>query len=166
MPFSVTLCEPGVDASEPSLIAALKNSNPEVRSLAAAELAEKHEDLAKPAIENALSAETNTRARIDIAASLVSMSDPVGAKTGISTAVLLHMNVWRESEDLTLLSPVVLSRDQLFPSGPKSGSIQIGFFVLQSKQSSYLRKQPQPRRAARREDDASRDDQLNFGPGG
>jgi hypothetical protein len=80
MPFSVALCEHGIDTSESSLIAALKNSDPEVRSLAAAELAEKHDDLAKPAIENALSAETNTRTRIDIAASLVSMGDPVGAE--------------------------------------------------------------------------------------
>jgi hypothetical protein len=80
MPFSVALCEHGIDTSEPSLIAALKNSDPEVRSLAAAELAEKHDDLAKPAIENALSVEINIRARIGIAASLVSMGDPVGAK--------------------------------------------------------------------------------------
>jgi HEAT repeat protein len=80
MPISVALCEHGIDTSEPSLIAALKNSDPEVRSLAAAELAEKHDDPAKPAIENALSAETNTRARIDIAASLMNMGDPVGAK--------------------------------------------------------------------------------------
>ena len=84
-PFSVSLCEHGIDTSEPSLIAALKNSDPEVRSLAAAELAEKQlnekqDDLAKPAIENALSAETNTRARITIAASLMSMGDPVGVK--------------------------------------------------------------------------------------
>jgi hypothetical protein len=85
MPFSVALCEHGIDTSGPSLIAALKNSDPEVRSLAAAELAEKQlaekqDDLAKPAIENALSAETNTRARIDIAASLMNIGDPVGAK--------------------------------------------------------------------------------------
>jgi HEAT repeat protein len=85
MPFSVALCEYGIDTSEPSLIAALKNSDPEVRSLAAAELAEKQltekqDDLAKPAIENAVSAETNIRARINIAASLMSMDDPVGVK--------------------------------------------------------------------------------------
>jgi len=55
VPFSVALCEHGIDTSEPSLIAALKNSDPEVRSLAAAELAEKHDDLVKPAIENSLS---------------------------------------------------------------------------------------------------------------
>lgn len=85
MPFSVALCEHGIDTSEPSLIAALKNSDPEVRSLAALELAEKQltekqYDLVKPAIENALSAETNIRARISIAASLMSMDDPVGVK--------------------------------------------------------------------------------------
>jgi hypothetical protein len=59
MPLSVALCEHGIDTSEPSLVAALKNSDPEARSLAAAELAENHDDLAKPAIENALSAETH-----------------------------------------------------------------------------------------------------------
>jgi HEAT repeats len=80
MPFSVALCEYGIDTSEPSLIAALKNSDPEVRSLAAAELAEKHDDAARPAIENALSAETNIRARIGIAASLMNMGDAVGTK--------------------------------------------------------------------------------------
>jgi hypothetical protein len=80
MPFSVALCEYGIDTSEPSLIAALKNSDPEVRSLAAAELAEKHDDGGRPAIENALSAETNARARIGIAASLMNMGDAVGAK--------------------------------------------------------------------------------------
>jgi hypothetical protein len=80
MSLAADLCEHGIDVSEPSLIAALKNTDPEVRSLAAAELAEKHNDLAKPDIENALSAETNTRARIYIAASLMSMRDPIGAK--------------------------------------------------------------------------------------
>jgi hypothetical protein len=85
VPFSVSLCEHGIDTSKPSLITALKNSDPEVRSLAAAELAEKQltekqDDLAKPAIENALSAETNTGARITIAASLMSMGDPIGVK--------------------------------------------------------------------------------------
>jgi hypothetical protein len=80
MSLSVALCERGIDTSGPSLIAALKNSDPEVRSLAAAELVEKHDDLAKPEIENALSAETNTRAKIGIAASLMNMGDPLGTK--------------------------------------------------------------------------------------
>ena len=39
-----------------------------------------HDDLAKPAIENALAAETNIMARIGIAASLTSMGDSVGAR--------------------------------------------------------------------------------------
>jgi HEAT repeat protein len=49
-----------------------------VRGFAALELNEQHDYVAIPAIEDALSNESDTTARISIAASLVGMDDPVG----------------------------------------------------------------------------------------
>jgi HEAT repeat protein len=74
------LHEHGIDTTHTSLLAALKNSDPMVRWLAASELAEQHDYLDRPAIEDALSTEPDTIARINIAASLVSMDDPVGER--------------------------------------------------------------------------------------
>lgn len=77
--FAEALQAHGIDTSYPSLIAALKNSDPVVRSLAAHELAEKHDYSDKAAIENALSLETNSSAKAGIASALVAMGDRVGA---------------------------------------------------------------------------------------
>jgi HEAT repeat protein len=79
-PFSVLLCERGIDTSEPSLIAALSNSDPEVRTLAAYQLAENCDFSDFPAIESALSTEKDTHARIGMASALASSGDRVGAR--------------------------------------------------------------------------------------
>jgi HEAT repeat protein len=70
----------GIDTSEPSLIAALNNSDPQLRSLAAAQLTHAHDFQARSAVEKALSTETNTQARIGMASALANIGDPVGAR--------------------------------------------------------------------------------------
>jgi HEAT repeat protein len=76
--FADSLHSRGVETSRPSLIAALRNSDPEIRSLAALKLSEDHDLDAAPAIESALSLEKNLRARIDIASALWTLQDPKG----------------------------------------------------------------------------------------
>jgi HEAT repeat protein len=71
----------GIDKSEPSLISALSNSDPFVRIAAANQLIVNRNYLAMPAIEKTLSTETDNRAKMCIASLLVSLGDPVGAKT-------------------------------------------------------------------------------------
>jgi HEAT repeat protein len=73
-----TLRRHGIDISEASLTAALKNGDPAVRMLAAAELSEKKDYQAKTAIETALSSETDVTARINIAGALIHLGDPAG----------------------------------------------------------------------------------------
>jgi HEAT repeat protein len=68
----------GIDLSESSLIAALRNGNPEIRSLAALQLAGDHDFDAILPIEDALSIEANTRSRIGMAQALWSLHDPKG----------------------------------------------------------------------------------------
>ena len=77
--FAESLHARGIAVSEPSLIAALRNLDAEVRSLAALKLAEDHDADAIPSIENALSIETVASARIGIASALWSLQDPKGA---------------------------------------------------------------------------------------
>jgi len=78
--FADALREHGIDTSRPSLIAALNNSNPFVRSTAAAQLMANRDYLAEPAVEKVLSTETDINARIDIASALIGLDDPVGTK--------------------------------------------------------------------------------------
>jgi HEAT repeat protein len=80
-PYSVALCEYGIDTSEQSLITALSNSDPIVRSLAANQLLAEHDYQARPAIEKALSSETDDSTKVGIASALAGRGDPVGAKT-------------------------------------------------------------------------------------
>jgi HEAT repeat protein len=68
----------GIDTSEPSLLAALRDSDPQVRSSAAAQLAQNRDVRAIPAIEKALSTETDTQARIAMGAELARMGDAAG----------------------------------------------------------------------------------------
>lgn len=70
----------GIDTTPDSLIAALKNSDPYVRSLAAHKLAEDRNLDAIPLIKNALAAETNPRARIGYAGALAAYKDPQGVE--------------------------------------------------------------------------------------
>ena len=107
MRVSVVLCEHGIDTAEPSLIVALRSNDPEVRSLAAVELAEKHDEEAQPAIKDALIAETNTRSKIAIAASLVSLNDPIGLKVlnGMCTDASLPVeDTLAVAQEIALLS--------------------------------------------------------------
>lgn len=77
--FDDALRAHGIDTSKTSLFEVLRNSNPRIRSLGALELAEIRPTQAVPAIESALAAELDPEARIDMATSLLSMGDPVGA---------------------------------------------------------------------------------------
>jgi len=71
----------GIDTAPASLIAALKNSDPYVRSLAANMLAQDRILEAVPLIESALTAETDPQARIGISGALSSLNDPKGAES-------------------------------------------------------------------------------------
>jgi len=66
------------DLSEPSLIAALTNSDPQVRIMAANKLAEDHHDDATPAIESALAREQDLNAQVGLAEALWSLHDEKG----------------------------------------------------------------------------------------
>lgn len=66
------------DQSEQSLIAALTNSDPEIRNLAANTLAQSHLDDAAPAIESALSREQVVHAQIGLSQALWSLHDDKG----------------------------------------------------------------------------------------
>jgi HEAT repeat protein len=79
-PFAVSLRAHGIDTSKQSLVAALSNRDPVVRSLAANQLVADHDYLDKPAIEKALAAETDNQTRVGIASALASIGDPVGTR--------------------------------------------------------------------------------------
>ncbi len=68
----------GIDLSRPSLLAALRNSDPAVRGLAANKLAENQDAEALPAIKEALSVEKDLRARINFGLALWTLQDPDG----------------------------------------------------------------------------------------
>jgi HEAT repeat protein len=70
----------GIDTAPASLIAALKNNDPYLRSLAAHKLAEDRIREAIPLIESALAAEANPRARIGLAGALAAFDDPKGVE--------------------------------------------------------------------------------------
>jgi HEAT repeat protein len=77
--FAEDLASHGVtDLSEESLISALSNSDPEVRSVAALKLAEDHHDDAAPAVESALSREQDPNAQIAISEGLWGLHDDKG----------------------------------------------------------------------------------------
>ena len=70
----------GIELSEPSLLAALQNSNPRVRMLAAHQLQGDGDTDAIPAIQSALPAENDPRAGVGIATALSAMHDPKGTE--------------------------------------------------------------------------------------
>ena len=70
----------GIELSQPSLLAALRNSNPRVRMLAAHQLQSDHDTDAIPAIESALSAEKDPRTGVGIATALSAFHDPKGTE--------------------------------------------------------------------------------------
>ncbi|MGA7316887.1 MAG: HEAT repeat domain-containing protein [Silvibacterium sp.] len=70
----------GIELSQSSLLAALRNLNPRVRMLAAHQLQSDHDTDAIPAIESALSVEKDPRAGVGIATALSAMHDPKGTE--------------------------------------------------------------------------------------
>jgi HEAT repeat protein len=68
----------GIELSKQSLVAALANSDPKIRALAAAQLGQDHDPDAIPPIEYALSVEKDVKARIGMASALGSFHDPKG----------------------------------------------------------------------------------------
>jgi HEAT repeat protein len=76
--FGELLREDHVELTEPALIRALKNPNPEVRFLAAMKLAEDKAIDAIPEVKEALAAEKVPRTRVNIAVGLGLLGDPGG----------------------------------------------------------------------------------------
>jgi hypothetical protein len=70
----------GIGITHDSLIAALHNPDPEIRSLAAMKLAEDHDFGAISEIEAALSNETTTRTRIGMSLALRELDNPKGVE--------------------------------------------------------------------------------------
>lgn len=111
-PLGDSLRGRGIDVSEPSLVAALRNIDPEVRSLAALKLAEDRYLDAVPAIEEALSLEKDSKSRIAIAEALWGLHDPKGlvslqgmcADNALPVYVLVdvvrHLNMIAESSGM------------------------------------------------------------------
>jgi len=77
--FVEALRERGIDTSQSSLIAALSNGDPSVRSLAAHQLAENRKADGILAVRNAFLNEKNTSARVGMALALVSAGFPDAA---------------------------------------------------------------------------------------
>ena len=75
----------GVPVTQPALQAALKDKRPEVRSLAAGELAEMRDGESTPLIVQALEREEDPLVRFNMAASLLSLDSSVGKRA------LLHI---------------------------------------------------------------------------
>lgn len=74
------LREKGIhDLSEPSLVAELGNSDPEIRREAASELATEHRDGSIPAIESALNRERDLGVQVGLAQALLVLGDQGGA---------------------------------------------------------------------------------------
>ena len=76
--FGELLREDHIELTEPALIRALKNPNPEVRFLAAMKLAEDKAIDAIPEVKEALAAEKVPRTRVNIAVGLGLLGDPGG----------------------------------------------------------------------------------------
>lgn len=76
--LSELLRQHNVELTEPSLLAALKNPDPQVRYLAAAKLAADRDVDAVPSIEQALIAEAIPQARVNIAYALAQLGDDKG----------------------------------------------------------------------------------------
>ncbi len=76
--FGELLKQHKIQLTEPALVDALKNADPEVRYLAAQKLAEDKATGAIPAIKDALAAEKVPRTRINIAFALAQLGDAAG----------------------------------------------------------------------------------------
>jgi HEAT repeat protein len=124
----------GIDLSRPSLLDALHNSDPEVRGLAANKLAENHDAEALSAIKEALSVETNPRARINFGLALWTLHDPGGltllhamcAEPSLSidtiVAVVQELSVMNESTE-PCVKPVLTFLDTHLDSESRARSL-------------------------------------------
>lgn len=107
--LSESLRNRGIDLSPPSLIAALHNVDPEIRSLAALKLAEDQQAQAATLIADALALEKNAKSRIAMSEALWTLNDPRGlaALQGMCTdrslqidaviEAVQHLNILGES---------------------------------------------------------------------
>jgi hypothetical protein len=80
MSFSVALCEHGIDTSDASLIVVLHGNDPQLRIMAAGQLAENHDSQAIRALLDALPVENDINVNIFIAASLLGRGYTEGAR--------------------------------------------------------------------------------------
>lgn len=110
--FAEVLASHGVtDLSEGSLIAALSDSDPQVRTTAAMKLAEDHRDDAAPAIASALSREQDPKAQIGLSQALWGLHDDHG---------IAHLHAMCTDSSLsfnTLISVVTALRLTNSPAG-------------------------------------------------
>lgn len=74
----------GIVATQPSLRSALRDERPNVRGLAAGQLASMNDTASIPLIENALQIEKDSMIRFDFASALLSLHSQVGNKTLLS----------------------------------------------------------------------------------
>jgi hypothetical protein len=118
------------DFSEPSLIATLTNSDPQVRIIAAMKLAEDHDDDSAPAVESALYREQNLSAQIGLSQALWSLHDEKGLAH-------LHAMCTNPSLGLMILISVV---DALSLSRSPAGVCAETFFaaMVQSKEAGEV----------------------------
>jgi len=77
--FADSLRSHGIEISKQALTIALSNNDPEVRALAANQLAQDHDSDAIPSIEQALSNEKDSRTRVEISSALWALGDSKGA---------------------------------------------------------------------------------------
>jgi HEAT repeat protein len=80
IPFKESLQARGIDLSHASLAAALHNQDPQIRSQAAAVLAENQDQEAASLIEAALASEPDPKTMVELASTLMSLGDAAGTK--------------------------------------------------------------------------------------
>ena len=136
--FAEALRERGIDTSQSSLITALSNNDPEVRALAAYQLAENRDLFAFPAIENALSTEKNTHARIGIASALASAGDRVGARD--MEAMCTHASV--SVDDTVRVVQQLATAQRSHPNIASTGKCaDVVLAALESVSESYQKRE-------------------------
>jgi hypothetical protein len=123
--FASSLHAHGIEISPPSLILALRNADPEIRSLAALKLAEDHDSDSIASIENSLDVEKNSRVKIDMAAALWGLNDPKG--------VLILQTMCSDSAlPISLIVEVVQRLANINESSAPCADRVLGFLALHS----------------------------------
>jgi HEAT repeat protein len=122
----------GIDLSRPSLLAALRNSDPQIRGLAAMKLAENHDADAIPEIKDALAVEKNPTARINFGLALWSLQDPVGLSS-------LRAVCSDGSMAIDAIVEAVQELNMIHESSEPCASTVIGFLEAHQDSESRLR---------------------------